>query len=246
MKKDSEKIRLQKAIADSSAISRRKAEDLIVAGKVTVNGKIITKLGSKASPGDTITVNGKTLRTQTEKVTIMLNKPANVITSKSDPHHKHTVMGLLPKQFIHLKPAGRLDKESEGLLILSSDGDLIQKLTHPSNKHIKTYEVLVKGNPVDEHLAALESGKLKLDNYPLNPMGFKILKKVPAGRGQCKTWIRLQLSEGRKRQIRRVMDMLGFPVVYLRRTQIGKLDLGDLEKGDFKILTPEEIALTLA
>ena len=243
---DPTKIRLQKAIADSSATSRRKAEDLIVAGKVTVNGKTITKLGSKVSPEDKITVNGKALRRNKENVTIMLNKPANVLTSKSDPHHKNTVMGLLPKQFAHLKPAGRLDKESEGLLILTSDGDLIQKLTHPKNKHIKTYEVLVKGNPADEHLTALGSGTLKLDNYALNPMEFKILKKVPAGRGQSKTWIRLQLSEGRKRQIRRVMDMLGFPVVYLRRTEIGKLDLGNLEKGDFRILTEEEIALTLA
>jgi 23S rRNA pseudouridine2605 synthase len=235
-------LRLQKRIADSGYCSRRKAESLIEAGKVKVNGKVITKLGSKVQASDKIEVAGTKLRFSEEHVTIMLNKPAGFITSKSDPHNKETVMHLLPKNFKHLKPAGRLDKESEGLLILSSDGELIQKLTHPKFEHNKTYEVLVKGHAEEANLKPLTSGRLKLEEYKLNPMEFRILKKTK----DRKTWIELKLSEGRKRQIRRVMDKIGFPVLYLHRIKIGQLELGDLEKGAHKILNENEIEAALS
>lgn len=235
-------LRLQKRIADSGYCSRRKAETLIEAGKVKVNGKVITKLGTKVEESDKIEVAGTKLRFSEKHITIMLNKPAGFITSKSDPHNKETVMHLLPKKFKHLKPAGRLDKESEGLLILSSDGELIQKLTHPKFEHNKTYEVLVKGYAEPENLRALSSGKLKLENYKLNPMEYKVLKTTK----DRKTWIELKLSEGRKRQIRRVMDLIGFPVVYLRRIKIGELELGKLEKGEHKILSEKEIKAALS
>ena len=225
-------IRLQKRIADSGYCSRRKAEALMEAGKVKVNGKVITKMGTKVDPKDKIEVEGKTLKQIKEHTTIALHKPSDYITSKSDPHHSKTVMDLLPKELQHLKPAGRLDKESEGLLILSSDGELIQKLTHPSAEHKKTYEVLVKGKPTEKELFPLTSGKLKLDNYTLNPMQFRILKSTK----DRKTWIELKLTEGRNRQIRRVMDQLGFPVIYLKRTQIDSHKLGDLEKGGYRNL----------
>lgn len=235
-------IRLQKRIANSGFSSRRKAEALIEAGKVKVNGKIIKKLGTKVEESDTIEVSGTRLKFTDEKITIALNKPAGLITSKFDPHHPNTIMSLLPKELQHLKPIGRLDKESEGLLLLSSDGELIQKLTHPRYEHSKTYEILVKGQAIDKDLAPLKSGKLKLEGYTLNPMEFQIVKKTK----DRKTWIRLTLSEGRKRQIRRVMDSLGFPVLYLRRLGIGQFSLGKLEKGEFKYLSDEEIQSALS
>jgi len=231
-------IRLNKAIADTGYCSRRKADELIASGKVTVNGKKPT-LGQRVSPTDDIQIGRKKLE-QKEVVTVMLHKPAGLITSKSDPHHKQTVMSLLPKSLQHLKPAGRLDKDSEGLLILSSDGPLIQKLTHPKHGHTKTYEILVKGHAKESRLQALNTG-MKLDGKTLNAMPFEIL-----GTLKFKTRIRLTLTEGRKRQIRRVMDQLGHPVIYLKRTKIGKLELGSLPSGKFHELSSEEISKALS
>lgn len=235
-------IRLQKRIADAGYCSRRKAETLIEGGKVKVNGEVQKTLGTKVKESDTIEVSGTKLKFSETHVTIAMNKPAGLITSKSDPKNKETIMSLLPKNLQSLKPAGRLDKESEGLLILSTDGELIQKLTHPKFGHTKTYEVLVKGIAEEQNLAILRLGKLKLDEYKLNPMQYRILKKTR----DRKTWIELKLDEGRKRQIRRVMDLIGFPVVYLKRTKIGTLELGKIEKGEFKILDEKEIEKALS
>ncbi|MBU0981252.1 rRNA pseudouridine synthase [Patescibacteria group bacterium] len=231
-------IRLQKIIADSGLCSRRKAEELIESGKVKLNGKVVTRLGTKAEETDKIEVNGVLVTQPSKKITIALFKPEGYITSKSDPHHSQTIMDLLPKELSYLKPAGRLDKDSEGLLILSSDGELIQRLTHPSAGHTKTYMVRVKGFPKPQNLAPLSSGKLKLDGYLLNPMEFHILS-VKDG----KTWIRLRLTEGRNRQIRKVLDSLGYPVIYLKRTEIGKLQLGNMKKGEYKELSEKDISL---
>lgn len=234
-------IRLQKRIADLGYCSRRKAEELMLQGKVKVNGKVAKTLGTKVSEEDEITVQGKTLKQQ-EKVSLMLHKEAGVLSSRSDPNHQKTILSKLPKKFSHLKPAGRLDKESEGLIILSSDGAFIQKLTHPKHEHSKTYEVLVKDLVKPESLQALASGTLKLEGYTLNPMKAEILKKTK----DRKTWLKIILTEGRNRQIRKVMDSLGHPVVYLKRIAIGNLALGDLKKGDFKILSPEECSKALS
>ena len=207
-----------------------------------MNGKVVTEMGTKVKESDTITVNRKVLHFNDEKITLMLHKPSGHITSRRDPHHSETVMDLLPKEYQQLKPVGRLDKESEGLLLLSNDGALIQKLTHPKHEHQKTYEVLVKGYVQDKHLKALGSGKLKLDGYTLNPMEGSLIRRTK----DRKTWIELVLNEGRKRQIRRVMDELGFPVVYLKRIAIGQLKLGKLKKGDFKVLSDSDLKKALA
>lgn len=233
-------IRLNKAIADSGLCSRRKADEWIKAGKVTVNGQP-ARMGQRVRAEDHILVSGKALPRHAA-LTIMLNKPEGYLTSMYDPHHSRTVLSLLPKELKHLKPAGRLDKDSEGLLILSSDGALIQKLTHPRHGHTKSYEILVKGHATEPRLAPLRSGELKLDGHRLNPMEFKILGTLKSG----KTRIRLILSEGRNRQIRRVMDQLGFPVIYLRRTQIGQLALEDLAPGHYRELSPADISKALA
>lgn len=226
-------IRLQKLIAASGYASRREAENLIMAGKVEVNGETIKALGLKFPENAEIKINGNPLKKNAEKTTVALFKPAGYACTKNDPFNAKTIYDLLPKNLSHLAYAGRLDKNSEGLVILSNDGDLIQKLSHPKFEHIKEYEVTVKGSPKKENLAALESGKLKLDNYQLNPVHFKILETANG-----KTKIKMQLSEGRKREIRRLMDSLGFPVLYLLRTKIADYSLDDLnlQKGEWKIL----------
>jgi 23S rRNA pseudouridine2605 synthase len=232
--------RLQKLIAATGFCSRRKAEELIEQGIVQVNGITIKELGSKFDAGVKITIDGKEI-SKKDDVTIAFYKPVGYLSTNSDPFGDETVFHLLPKKFANLKIAGRLDKNSQGLMILSSNGELINKLTHPKFEHIKTYEVAVKGELNEDHLEVLKSGKMKLDDYILNPMNYEIYKHDSG-----KTWIRLKLSEGRKRQIRRVMDYLGFPVLYLCRTAIGKLELGNLERGKFIELTPEQIQLALS
>lgn len=232
--------RLQKLIAATGFCSRRKAEELIVEGRVQVNGRFVKELGSKFEPDVKISIDGKEI-SKKEDVTIAFYKPVGYLSTNSDPFGDETIFHLLPKKFANLKIAGRLDKNSQGLMILSSNGELVNKLTHPKYEHTKTYEVAVKGIMDDEHLSVLKSGKMKLDDYVLNPMNYEIYKHESG-----KTWIRLKLSEGRKRQIRRVMDYLGFPVVYLCRTAIGNLELKNLEKGKFIELSPEQIQLALS
>lgn len=238
--KASTKIRLQKRIAETGFYSRRKAEQLIIAGRVRVNGELVQELGTRVFPKDHIQVDGKPLHLDEKKISILLNKPAGVLCSRFDPHDENTVMQLLPKKFRHLKPVGRLDKESEGLLILSNDGELIQQLTHPRYEHLKTYHVLVKGKVDEKNLRSPRQG-MNLDGTKLNPMDIEILSKKSS-----ETWLKVTLSEGRKRQIRRVMDQVGYPVLYLRRTHIGHLGLGELQKGEHRILKPKDISMALS
>ena len=148
-------------------------------------------------------------------------------------------MDLLPRELQHLNPVGRLDKNSEGLLLLSSDGDLLLRLTHPRYEHSKTYEVGVEGM-VDEHVLQTLSEGMELDGEQFQPMEAKILRE-----DEKRTWLELILKEGRKRQIRRIMEVLGYPVFFLKRTAIGKLELGHLKKASHRILTEKEIKAAL-
>lgn len=228
--------RLQKIIANRDYCSRRKAEELILAGQVQVNGAIVDKLGEKFPDDCEIRIDGKKVESKI-KLTVLLNKPKDFVCSKEDYHNPKHIMQLLPEPLGHLNYAGRLDKDSEGMVILSGDGDLIFRLTHPKFGHTKTYEIKVKGQPKNSDLLPLKSGKMQLDDKTLNPIEFEIL--APGK-------IRLILSEGRKRQIRRLMDSLGFPVLYLCRTAIGKLQLADLKTGEWRELSQEEIQKALS
>lgn len=229
--------RLQKIIAQRGYCSRRKAEELILSGKAKVEGKVIDKLGEKFPEDCELEIRGEKIFGGTNSVTVALNKPLAYVCSKSDPHNPKNIMQLLPPALKHLNYAGRLDKDSEGLVILSSDGDLVYKLSHPKFGHTKTYIVTVKGSPSPENLKPLESGNLTLDGHKLNPIKFEII-------GQTK--IKLILTEGRKRQIRRLMDSLGFPVIYLRRIAIGKYEMKNLESGEWKELDEKEILMAQA
>lgn len=223
--------RLHKVIAASGLCSRREAENLIAAGRVSVNGKRINTMGVKVTDRDKIEVDGKPLPQKAAPITIALHKPRGVLTSKSDPFHNKTVMDLLPPEYRHLNPVGRLDKDSEGLLLLTSDGALLERLTHPSFEHEKVYEVLVMGRPSEEILQDIRKGGLKLDGYALRPMGAEILHTEDEN-----TWLQIKLKEGRKRQIRRVMEWYGHPVLRLIRVSVGPVQLENLKPGEWRIV----------
>jgi len=227
--------RIQKLIANAGYCSRRKAEELISAGKVFINAKK-AKLGDKANDVSEITVDGNHIAKQEHHIYIALYKPKGYISTTSDPEKRQTVLDLLPKELQKVKPAGRLDENSEGLMILSTDGEFINILTHPKHHHEKTYKVSLKGEVSDETLNKLISGTISLDGKILNKMPYKLNERT-----KDYTRIDITLTEGRKRQIREVFKLLKTYVVHLRRMKIGPIELGTLRKGQFRHLTKTEI-----
>lgn len=228
--------RLQKTIAAGGEYSRREAERMILEGRVKVNSEKILVLGTKVAPQDQIEIDGRSLE-HIKKITLAFYKPRGFISSRKDPYEPKTLYTALPKKYHHLKPIGRLDKDSEGLILLSNDGELIQKLTHPRFGHQKIYEVLVKGIFTEKHLQAFQKGDLRLDGKLLQKMQV-VLTKTEDG----KSWLKMTLKEGKKRQIRRVLEQMGFKVLILRRTHIGQLSLEGLAKGKYRLLSEQEIA----
>lgn len=229
--------RLQKVLAQAGVASRRASEQLIVAGRVMVNGKVVTVLGTKVDPRrDVIAVDGRELPRQTDRlVYIMLNKPRYVLSTTSDERGRKTVIDLVdvPER---VYPVGRLDLRSEGLILLTNDGDLAKKLTHASHNVEKEYQVLVSGNPSTETLIRWRQGGTHVAG---RPTGRAVVEKLNV-EGDT-TWLRIVLTEGRKRQIREVAEELGHPVIRLTRVRIGPLKLGRLKVGQWRHLTPAEV-----
>jgi len=228
--------RLQKIIARSGMASRRKAEEMIQEGRVSVNSEIIRELGFKADIGkDEIRVDGKLICTEETKTYLMLNKPRGYVTTLSDPQNRPKVGSLIPELGIRLFPVGRLDYDSEGLLLMTNDGQFAQHIQHPSYRISKTYRVKISGrlNPGDfRHLEQgleLEDGKFIPDSVTLDDINPK------------SSWLVLKISEGRNRVIRRAFEHLGHPVLRLIRTAVADLQLGNLGEGDFRFLRREEI-----
>jgi 23S rRNA pseudouridine2605 synthase len=238
--------RLQKIIAAHGIASRRKAEELISSGAVSLNGKTVTELGTKADPArDHIRVNGKLLESRAssaqEKLYFVLNKPKGYVTTLSDPEHRATVMDLLPPlRGTRVFPVGRLDYLSEGLLLLTNDGDLAHKLTHASSNVRKTYLVKVSGHPTEEGIARLRRG-VSITAAGLNS---KRVKTSPAEiritRNAENPWYEVTLIEGRNRQIRKMFEEIGHHVEKIRRVGYGPLKL-DVEPGAVRKLTPREV-----
>lgn len=227
--------RLQKILARAGLGSRRACEELIRQGRVKVNGQV-AQLGQKANPDhDLITVDGEPVRMEQRHVYIALYKPCGVLSDEGDGTEQlPTARNLIPLPG-RLYPAGRLDLRSEGLLLLTDDGELTFYLTHPRYAHEKEYRVLVEGMPNDKTLRAWRRGVL-LDGRKTAPARVSILH-----RDGERTWLRIVLHEGRKRQIRRVAAMLGHPVHRLIRTRIGPIRLGNLEPGGWRHLNEREI-----
>jgi len=225
--------RLHKLIANAGLCSRRRAEELLRDGLVSVNGQP-AQLGDKADPSrDAIAVAGKPLAAPPEPLVLLLNKPMGVLCSCSDPHGRPTVLDLLPpelRQNSGLHPVGRLDADSRGALLLSNQGDLTLRLTHPRYGHRKTYRVWVEGQPSAAALGRWRRG-IRLDGQATQPVGVRVLKTT----GDA-TWLEVVMGEGRNRQIRRTAALLGHPVRDLQRLAIGTVELGRLGEGEWRRL----------
>lgn len=228
--------RLQKLIARAGISSRRKAEALIAQGKVTVNGEVVRELGTKADPEvDSIQVDGRTLNRQQARRYLALHKPKGCITSTSDPEGRPTVMDLLGRYAAKgLFPVGRLDYNTEGLLLLTDDGDFANKITSPKNAIPKTYEVKVSGRPSKEALEKLRLG-VKLDGRITKPESLRLL------RSGANPWYEVTLVTGRNRQIHRMFERVGVMVEKIRRVRIGPLTLRGLEPRQVRELQPREL-----
>ncbi len=250
--------RLQKIIAAAGIASRRKAEELITGGLVSVNGQTVTELGSKADPErDHIKINGKLIGAPERHVYLLLNKPKGYVTTVTDPEGRPTVLDLVRGIRTRIYPIGRLDYASEGLLLLTNDGELAQKLTHASSHVPKTYLVKVSGQPGTEQIEKLRRGvSLRPERAPLKT-GIRTAAKAeprrrsqpvrtaPAGiqllREAANPWYEVSLIEGRNRQIRRMFEEIGHRVEKIKRVRYGPLEL-DVEPGKFRHLSEKEVA----
>ncbi len=232
--------RLQKVLAHAGVASRRHAEALMDAGRVTVNGQVVRQLGARVDPhADDIRVDGRAVRVAPEHTSVLLHKPAGPVTTASDPQGRATVLDLLPDELRtrRLYPVGRLDRDTEGLLLLTNDGALALRLTHPRYALPKEYHALVHGRPTPVALADLRRGVLLPgEARPTAPARAWVLRAEGEG-----TWIGLELHEGRNRQVRRMLTAVGHPVRRLRRVRIGPLTLGELPLGGWRLLTAEEV-----
>ena len=227
--------RLQKIIANSGICSRRKAEELISQGKVTVNGKIINELGFKANESDDIRVNGEKISAE-QKAVFLLNKPKNVISSSSDDRGRTTVVDLIDSN-LRLYPLGRLDYDSSGLLLLSNDGELMQKLIHPKYEVEKTYQVTIDGLINDNEISQLEKG-IEIEDYVTAPAKVKLIRK---NENRYTSFLEITIHEGKNREIRKMFEKLGYHVLKLHRIKEANIELGNLKSGEYRRLKPYEI-----
>ncbi|GAA0135590.1 23S rRNA pseudouridine(2605) synthase RluB [Paenibacillus sp. YSY-4.3] len=229
--------RLQKILAAAGVASRRKCEELITSGQVQVNGETVTALGTKADPAvDVITVNGKTIGAE-KKIYIMFNKPKGVITSASDPHGRKIVTDYLKGITERLYPVGRLDYDTEGLLLLTNDGDFAHLLTHPKHHVPKTYLATVKGVPHGTELEKLKQGVM-LEDGMTAPAEVEYHDVDPEGKQAV---ISITIHEGRNRQVRRMFEAIQHPVTKLKRISFGGLFLDNLKRGLYRHLSKEEV-----
>jgi len=226
--------RLQKILSQAGVASRRKAEEMITAGRVTVNGEIITELGSKADfEVDHVKVDGRLLRAPKHHIYLAMNKPKGCVTTVSDPEGRETVMHLLKGLRERVFPVGRLDYQSEGLLLFTNDGDFAYKLTSPSSHVTKTYVVKVNGVMTDEQEAAFREG-VSVHGRRTSPAEIKLIKPG------ANPWYEVKLTEGRQNQIRLMFAYFGKLVEKLRRVKIAFLEL-DVPPGQYRPLTPKEV-----
>lgn len=230
-------MRLQKYLAASSVASRRKAEELIAAGAVAVNGVTVTQMGVQVEEGDEVTVNGKAVRPDGKKYYIMLNKPRGYVTTAKDqfgrPAVTDLVSGAAPAR---LFPVGRLDFDTEGLLLLTNDGDFSFALTHPKKEVQKTYIARILGEVKPEDLAALSAGVV-IDTGPTAPAKFEVKKRFPKS-----VDVQVTIHEGKNRQIRKMFALFGYKLYSLKRVSVGSLRLGALETGAWRHLSAREVS----
>lgn len=221
--------RLNKYIASCGICSRRKADELISSGKVKVNGQVVTNLGEKVSSKDIVEVDNKLIHKEEKKVYIVLNKPKGYVTTNSDEYNRKNVIDLIDEE-VRVYSIGRLDKDTEGLLLLTNDGEFSNKVMHPRNKIEKTYIVTTDTNVTNEQLEKLTNG-VDIGDYITRPAKVKRI-------GNDK--VQIIISEGKNRQVRRMCDSVGINLLNLRRIQVGNVLLGNLQSGKYRYLTAKE------
>jgi pseudouridine synthase len=236
-------VRLQKILSAAGVASRRAAEEYIREGRVSVNGETVTELGTKADPeADDIRVDGRRLRASRRRRYLLLHKPRGYITSRSDPQRRPTVIDLLTRGGVreYVYPVGRLDYESEGLLLLTNDGELAAALTHPRHAVAREYEARVRGVPDRHALARLRAGVM-LDGRKTLPADVDLRKTIESAGGP-QALLAITVREGRNRQVRRMLESIGHPVVRLRRVRIGPISDPRIRPGEFRDLSSREVA----
>ncbi|MBR4331916.1 MAG: rRNA pseudouridine synthase [Clostridia bacterium] len=230
-----EAMRLQKYMAECGVASRRKAEEMIAEGRVTVNGVKITEMGTQVEEGDEVRVDGQVIRPETEKRYVMYHKPAGEVTTVSDPEGRRCVLDHFRDYPVRLYPVGRLDYDSAGLLLLTNDGTLTERMLHPSHQVDKTYLARVTGSVTMDEVRQLRSGVM-LDDHKTAPAKVRVIKLEAEA-----AVVLVTIHEGRNRQVRRMFEETGHQVTQLRRVRFGPLDLGDLPRGKWRELTAEEV-----
>ena len=238
-----EEERLQKYLANSGIASRRKAEEYILAGKVKVNGKVVTELGTKVnSEKDVIEFEGKRVNNDIKKVYVLLNKPIDYVTTVKDQFSRNTVVDLVKNAGNNLLPVGRLDMYTSGALILTNDGDFIFHVTHPKHEVEKTYTVTLRGKVTNEDVESLRQGVIIDEEYKTKPAKVRIMKI-----DEEKNLSRLEIviHEGKNRQVRKMCEAIGKKVIALHRSKIGNIDVKNLKVGQWRYLTKKEVDMLM-
>lgn len=233
-----EQVRLQKFIASAGISSRRQAEQLILSGRVTVNGAVVDTLGTKITAStDNVAVDGKMIAEMTQKVYYLLNKPQGYVTTLSDPQGRPIVTKLLTDVKERIFPVGRLDFDTEGALLMTNDGELAQKVMHPSFETFKTYEATLTGIPSKEKISKIERG-LMIDGKKTAPAKINSLT-----RRNSNSIAAITIHEGRKHQVKKMFAAIGHPVTHLRRIAYGRLNINNIKIGEYRTISSKEIAL---
>lgn len=232
-----DKMRLQKYIAECGVASRRKSEELIKQGRVKVNGIPVSEMGVKVSDEDVVEVDGRRISLEQKKVYIMLNKPVGYISSVRDQFSRNTVVDLIKGVKERIYPVGRLDYDTSGLLLLTNDGDFAFRLTHPKHEMKKTYIAEVEGVPDSNDIESFQNG-LRIEDYVTSPAELTVLEKKKSS-----SMVKVVIHEGKNRQVRKMCDAIGHPVISLKRIAIGDLYLKSLPEGQWRYLKEEEIKM---
>ncbi|MEG6611792.1 pseudouridine synthase [Pseudoclostridium thermosuccinogenes] len=232
-----DKMRLQKYIAECGVASRRKSEELIKQGRVKVNGITVSEMGVKVSDEDVVEVDGRRISLEQKKVYIMLNKPVGYISSVRDQFSRNTVVDLIKGVKERIYPVGRLDYDTSGLLLLTNDGDFAFRLTHPKHEMKKTYIAEMEGVPDSNDIESFQNG-LRIEDYVTSPAELTVLEKRKSS-----SIVKVVIHEGKNRQVRKMCDAIGHPVISLKRIAIGDLYLKNLPEGQWRYLKEEEIKM---
>lgn len=233
--------RLQKYLATCGVASRRKCEELIKEGKIKVNGRVVTELGTKVSNKDKVEFNGKVIKENNKKVYILLNKPIGYVTTVKDQFDRPTVMNLVKKEKTRLLPVGRLDMYTSGALILTNDGEFINKITHPKNEIEKTYNVTLTGIITQEDANKLKNGVEIEENNEKVKTGKAKVKILKTDEEKNISRIQITIHEGRNREVRKMCEAIDKKVLALHRAKIGNLDVKDLKLGTYRYLTKSDL-----